>query len=74
MSETVRETIEAVISLLKDGGGDGVSLSGLAKRLKLDKSSTSRRARDAIAPLREGIEPSPSPVAEDVEEEAAWTL
>jgi hypothetical protein len=112
----VRDAVTAVTELATEDGCDGVSLTKLAKKLGLDKSSTSRRANDAIArgylknleekkgrsarlvigdplpadlevlptvatlrercsvaPLQEGIEPSPFPVGHD-EEEEAWTL
>jgi hypothetical protein len=116
--EALRETVVAVAELVKNGGGDGVSVTNLANMLRLDKSSVSRRTKDAIergflknleekkgrparlvigdplpdavevlpavqklreccgvAPLREGIRPSPSPVANaEQKEEREWTL
>ena len=116
--KAVKEMVTAVTALINDSG-EGVSMTNLAKRLKLDKSSVSRRAQDAIArgflknieekkglparlttgdplpedievlpaveklrvgccsvaPLHEGIGPSPSPVADAEEnEERAWML
>jgi hypothetical protein len=116
--ETVRETVAAILMLLTNGSGDNVSVTSLAKELKLDKSSASRRAKDTIArgylknmedkkgrparlvigdplpddaevlptvemlrdrcsvaPLREGMDPPPSPMGEGAaEKEEAWTL
>jgi hypothetical protein len=117
--KTVRETVNAITELLREANSDGgVSVTNLGKKLKLDKSSASRRMNDAIArgylknledkrgrparlvlgdpliddvevlpaveklkeccgvaPLQEGVEPSPSPVAHNTEEkEAEWTL
>ena len=113
---TVRETV-ATVGKLAEAGCDGVPLTRVAQKLKLDKSTASRRVTDAItrghlknleekkgrparyviadplpddvellpaveklqvkccsvAPLREGVEPSPSTMS-DNEEEAAWTL
>jgi hypothetical protein len=46
VSANVRETVRAVEEL---AGADGVSTSALAQKLQLDKSSTSRRAKEAIA-------------------------
>jgi hypothetical protein len=118
VSETVRETVGAVGKLANGDSSNGVPLTKLAQELKLDKSATSRRTKDAIAqgylrnledkkgrparlvigdplpadievlptvetlrqrcsvaPLKEGIGPSPSPTAENAEEkEEEWTL
>ena len=118
VAKNVREVVTAVTELAHEPGCEDVSLTKLMKKLGLDKSSTSRRASDAIArgylknleekkgrparlvvgdplpdavevlpaveklgeccglaPLREGVEPSPSPVADNTEEkEAEWTL
>jgi hypothetical protein len=41
---TVRETVEAV----KGGSDEGMSIGEIARKLKLDKSSTSRRVRAAL--------------------------
>jgi hypothetical protein len=48
--DTVRHTVEAVKALFIDTGDDkrdGVSVNHIAKRLKLDRSTTSRRLRRA---------------------------
>jgi hypothetical protein len=45
----VRDAVTAVTELATEDGCGGVSLTKLAKKLGLDKSSTSRRATDAIA-------------------------
>jgi DNA-binding transcriptional ArsR family regulator len=45
--ETVRETVEAVRRLREDSNGEPVTVSELAKELKLDRSAVSRRARNA---------------------------
>lgn len=49
VSSTLRETVRAVEELQSEAGADGVSMTVLGQRLQLDKSSTSRRAKDAIA-------------------------
>ena len=46
ISATMRETVEAVVVLAKDGAT--VSVAQVTKTLQLDKSSTSRRVRSAI--------------------------
>ena len=46
MSATIRETVQAVAAL-EARWPDGVSLSHLAKTLRIDKSSVSRRTKDA---------------------------
>jgi hypothetical protein len=45
VSKRVRETVEAVTAL---AGEDGVSVSALARKLKLDKGSVSRRVKEAV--------------------------
>jgi hypothetical protein len=47
--KTVRETVEAVVLLLADDKRDNVTLGDIAKALRLDKSSTSRRVANAVA-------------------------
>jgi hypothetical protein len=49
VSSTLRDTVKAVAELGEAAGDDGVSLTALGARLKLDKSSASRRAKEAIA-------------------------
>lgn len=49
VSDTLRETVAAVAELQSEAGSDGVSMTTLGQKLKLDKSSTSRRAKEAIA-------------------------
>ena len=46
--DTVRETVEALKQLVEDEEGDSVSLGTLAQELDLDKSSASRRLREAM--------------------------
>src|SRR5215207_5474508 len=45
--ETVRETVEAVERLQEDSNGEPVTVAELARKLKLDRSTVSRRARSA---------------------------
>jgi len=45
--ETVRETVEAVRRLREDSNGEPVTVAELARELKLDRSTVSRRARNA---------------------------
>ena len=49
VSDTLRETVRAVEELQSEAGIEGVSMTTLGQKLKLDKSSTSRRAKEAIA-------------------------
>ena len=49
VSDTLRETVRAVEELQSGAGAEGVSMTTLGQRLQLDKSSTSRRAKEAIA-------------------------
>ena len=44
---TVRETVEAVKRLREDSNGEPVTVAELARKLKLDRSAVSRRARNA---------------------------
>jgi DNA-binding transcriptional ArsR family regulator len=44
---TVRETVEAVRRLREDSKGEPVTVAELARKLKLDRSTVSRRARSA---------------------------
>jgi hypothetical protein len=46
--DVVRETVNAVAKLIKNGSDNGVSVTNLAGMLLLDKSTASRRAHDAI--------------------------
>jgi hypothetical protein len=46
VSDTLRETVRAVESLLTEGA-ETVSIAALSQRLKLDRSAVSRRARSA---------------------------
>ena len=45
--KTVRESVEAVKRLREDSKGEPVSVAELARKLKLDRSTVSRRARSA---------------------------
>src|SRR5215211_1237001 len=45
--KTVRETVEAVRRLREDSNGEPVTVVELARELKLDRSTVSRRARNA---------------------------
>ena len=45
--DTVRETVEAVRQLREDSKGEPVTVAELARKLKLDRSAVSRRARNA---------------------------
>ena len=45
--KTVRETVEAVKRLREDSNGEPVTVTELARELKLDRSAVSRRARNA---------------------------
>jgi hypothetical protein len=45
--KTVRETVEAVKILREQSKGDPVTVAELARKLKLDRSAVSRRARNA---------------------------
>jgi MarR family protein len=45
--KTVRETVEAVKRLREDSNGESVTVTELARELKLDRSAVSRRARNA---------------------------
>jgi DNA-binding transcriptional ArsR family regulator len=47
VSETVRDTVEAVKRLREDSNGESVTVAELARELKLDRSAVSRRARNA---------------------------
>ena len=47
MPKTVRETVEAVKILREQSKGDPVTVAELARKLKLDRSAVSRRARNA---------------------------
>ena len=49
VSDTLRETVHAVEELQSGAGVEGVSMTTLGQRLQLDKSPTSRRAKEAIA-------------------------
>ena len=49
VSGTLRDTVSAVKELRREAGDEGVSMTALGKRLDLDKSSISRRAKDAIS-------------------------
>ena len=44
---TVRETVEAVKRMRKDSNGEPVTVAELVRRLELDRSAVSRRARNA---------------------------
>jgi hypothetical protein len=44
---TVRETVEAVKSLRESSNGEPVTVTDIAKQLKLDRSAVSRRVRNA---------------------------
>jgi hypothetical protein len=44
---TVRETVEAVKRLREDSNGEPVTVAGLARELKLDRSAASRRVKNA---------------------------
>jgi MarR family len=44
---TVRDTVEAVRQLREDSKGEPVTVAELARKLKLDRSAVSRRARNA---------------------------
>jgi hypothetical protein len=45
--DTVRETVEAVRRLRENSSGEPVTVAELARKLKLDRSAVSRRARNA---------------------------
>ena len=45
--KTVRETVEAVKRLREDSKGEPVTVAELARKLKLDRSTVSRRVRSA---------------------------
>jgi len=45
----VRETVKGVAELLSEANTDAISVTNLAKKLRLDKATASRRARDAAA-------------------------
>jgi hypothetical protein len=45
--KTVRETVEAVKRLREDSNGEPVTVSDLARELRLDRSAVSRRVRNA---------------------------
>jgi hypothetical protein len=45
--DTVRQTVEAVKRLREDSNGEPVTVTELARELKLDRSAVSRRARNA---------------------------
>lgn len=47
--KSIRETVNAVHELVNEGDSNGVSVTKLGRKLRLDKSSASRRAKDAIA-------------------------
>jgi hypothetical protein len=49
VSGTLRETVSAVKELQRGAGDEGVSMTALGKRLNLDKSSISRRAKEAVS-------------------------
>ena len=49
VSKTLRETVDAVARLEGNASSDGVSTTTLGQKLNLDKSSTSRRAKEALA-------------------------
>jgi hypothetical protein len=49
VSDTLRQTVQAVQALQRESGTEGVSMTTLGQTLQLDKSSTSRRAKEAIA-------------------------
>ena len=49
VSAPIRETVDAIIELASEAGGNGVTVTKLGQKLKLDKSAASRRARGAIA-------------------------
>jgi hypothetical protein len=44
---TVRETVEAVKRLREDSNGEPITVTDLARELKLDRSAVSRRVRNA---------------------------
>jgi hypothetical protein len=48
VSRALRETVDAVSRLQNNTAGAGVSMTMLAHKLNLDKSSTSRRAKEAV--------------------------
>jgi len=48
VSQALRETVDAVSQLQNNTGGAGVSMTTLAHELNLDKSSASRRAKEAL--------------------------
>ena len=48
VSQALRETVDAVSQLQNNTGGAGVSMKTLAHELNLDKSSASRRAKEAL--------------------------
>jgi hypothetical protein len=45
--ETVRETVEAVKRLRQDSNGEPITVTDIARELKLDRSAVSRRVRNA---------------------------
>src|SRR5215204_564497 len=45
--KTVRETVEAVMRLREDSNGEPVTVTDLARALRLDRSAVSRRVRNA---------------------------
>jgi hypothetical protein len=49
VSATIRETVEAVRTLLATGGAETVEIHQIAAKLKLEKSSASRRVKGAVA-------------------------
>ena len=46
--KTIRETVEVVERILRDSDGEAVTVSAVARKLKLDNSTALRRARAAI--------------------------
>ena len=48
VSDTLRETVDAIAELQVHARSEGVSITALGQKLNLDKSSTSRRVKEAI--------------------------
>ena len=48
VSDTLRETVDATAELQVHARSEGVSITALGQKLNLDKSSTSRRVKEAI--------------------------